>query len=610
MSTEAPDETRLPHSRGWETALRLRERLQQWLASSLPARAVMKRELVSGLRNPRPYAFLGLFMLVMILGLFFLVAVAYDRALSRTGGIPASTVRELFMLLGLALYIGGALLIPPLAGASICIEKQQDSYDLLLMTYIRPLSLAFAKLSNVLGLYFLVVVASLPFIGVFFFLVGIDWTQFFVSFFLIFMSALSLAIIGLLCSAWCYRTLPAIITTYVVGTLLHGGALFALVITTQIVARRSWLMDALNKMDENLIAALIPGPGLVLVAQSRGDWSILAYTVVYHGVIAIVGLLLTLAILRRPVRTINVDTEKPIDDQAELKARRRKFPYYLLDPRRRRPMIPDRQNPVLAKELQTGLLNRGAFAIRVIYGFTLVSFIVTLFTIYSYAYSGNPEAMAAYTYFFDTILILVLTPTLVATTMAKEWEWQNVDSLRITLLPAETILAGKFQAAFRVAMLPVLGSVLGSIALPLFGYDSFEFWRISAMCLVTMVVCVLYALALSFWSAIGQRRTLSALLMAYGTGIALIALLPIAALMLFIAADTNNSISDIDVARLFFLSPVYAYYACLEGIGNLDAPGAMARYWLLNCAVFLTASAGLVALARRRFIRGLRRERP
>ncbi len=547
---------------------------------SLPARAVMKRELLSGLRNPKPFYFLTALMVVMIVGLLFTFNVVYGNSFRQGMPLSVGDVRTIFMTFSMGLYLSAVLLVPPLAAVSICIEKQQDSFDLLSMTYIRPLALALAKLANVLGLYLLVVIATFPIVGVFFFFVGIDWNQFIISFTLTILSAISLASVGLLCSAWFYRTLPAIISTYILALATHGGIVLILVLLEEFAG-----IHLVSYIDEELAAVLIPLIGLGIASQGMVGLGSITFALIYHGGMALVCLYMTLLILRRPARPMQVNTEKIIDDQAELKARRKKFPYYLLDPRRRRAIIPDGKNPMLAKELATGLLARSTLAIRIFYGFTIFSFVVSLMSITNYMYGGNADEMIGWSLFVSTILILFITPTLVATAMAKEWEWQNVDSLRCTLLTPREIALGKLRTALLTTMLPIGGTLLGNFPIVFFGYDSPAFWKSAAMMLCSMVVCIFYTLALSFWTTTRTRRSITALMYAYGISCITLIAPPFIAMMAY-GSIFGNVRFDTNVELVFlFTSPIFGSFSSLF-YGNRQVGDFIVTYWLLNCLTF------------------------
>ncbi len=567
---------------------------------SLPARAVMKRELLSGLRNPRPFFFLGLFMILMILGLLFMVEVAFKQELSRVGTPPASLVSQLFMAFSMGLYLSAVLLIPPMAGVSICVEKQQDSYDLLLMSYIRPLQLALAKLSNVLGIYLLVVIASLPFVGVFFFLVGIDWQQFAISFALILLSSTSLAVTGLVASAWCYRTLPAIICTYVVGFCFHGGLIVMVVIFGDVVLRNPTISRILINLEIEIFYAMVPFFGLRMASDSFAGLDTIVYALLYHGAIVAIGLGLTTLILRRPARPMKVNQEKPIDNQAQLAARRRQFPYYLLDPRRRRPLIPDGQNPVLSKELQTGILSKGGLAVRLTYGFTIFSFFISLTSIPSFSYNRHAGEMVVWSLFLETLLILVVTPALVATSLPKEWEWNNIDSLRCTLLSPRTITTGKFKAALRTTSLLTCGAVLGNFGLLILAYDSLYFWVGAVVGLTFMVLCITYTLAVTFWAAAQCRNSLSGLLAGYAAAIVSLAIAPQWLMLCWSVIAGDFSFSRQERLLLYFASPLYTFYGIIDSVGRQSVL-LLLGYGTANLLVFGGISAGLLWWTHRRF---------
>jgi len=577
-----------------------------------PALAVIKREFLTGLRSPKPFLFLAVLMLIMISGLVFMLGVVVQNILRYGGVLGSQEVRGLFMMFSYGLYISAMLLVPPMAAVSICIEKQQDSYDLLRMTYISPFSLAMAKLFNVLGIFTLIAIATLPIVGVFFFLVGIDWAQLIQSALVIALSTLSCAVIGLACSAKFYRTLPAIMTTYIIGFLLQGGLLFAVAIFFNLMWPYSWVMEALNQLDEEIVAVLCPPFALALLGQGFLSPVVLLFLVVYHSTIIVIGLKITLAILRRPTEPMKVDQEKPIDNQAELEARRKSFPFYLIDPRRRRPIIPDGANPLYHKELQTGLLGKGTFGVRVFYGFTIFCLVVSVFAVAGGDFGIRDfGTFVAWPLLIDTIVILILTPSLVAMAMSKEHEWGNLDMLRMTLLEPGQIVQGKFRTGLYTALIPMLAALLGSIPLAFFGWHSSEAWAAAVAGFGTLAVCVVYTLALTLAATATCKRGLTALLLGYGTSIGALVLLPmilfflLAALEIFMTGSVQ--FSDNTGYVISYVSPLATQLANIESSGSYNQPDLLFNlYWLTNVTLFMGAALLLFRIAGRRFTRHLK----
>ena len=83
--------------------------------ASLPSLALVKRELLTSLRQPRTFA-----LLALTVGVFFVVA-----PMAIWEGIRPGNVEELFAWFVLVLCGAACLFIPPLAGTAVCVEKQQ-----------------------------------------------------------------------------------------------------------------------------------------------------------------------------------------------------------------------------------------------------------------------------------------------------------------------------------------------------------------------------------------------------------------------------------------------------------------------------------------------------
>ncbi len=577
-----------------------------------PALAVIKRELLTGLRSPKPFLFLAVLLLIMISVLVFILGIVAQEMVRYGGSVSIRDVRSLFMVFSFGLYFSAMLLVPPMAAVSICVEKQQDSYDLLRMTYISPFALALAKLFNVLGIYTLVAIATLPLVGVFFFLVGIDWSQFVQSALIIALSALSSAIIGLACSAKFYRTLPAIMTTYAIGLVLQGGILLLFVLVTEILWPYTWVNDLFNRYGEEIATTLCPLFSLVALAEGRLSIVSLCAIFLYQSAIILVGMRIALSILRRPTEPMKVDQEKPIDDQTVLQARRKSFPYYLIDPRRRRAMIPDGANPLYHKELQTGLLGKGTFSVRIFYGFTIFCLVVSIFAVVGGDFGiRDIAAFIGWPILIDTILILILTPSLVAMGMSKEHEWGNLDMLRMTLLEPRQIINGKFRTGLYTALIPVTAALLGSIPLGVFGWHSGEAWAAGITGFGTMIVCVLYVLAITLTATATCKRGVTALLLGYGASIGALVLLPLALLVFLYAGRTYTRnfgiIGDFEEHLISFTSPLSAQLANLENTGYYNNNTMFSFYWIANSLFFALVTLALFRFAGRRLARRLQK---
>ncbi len=113
--------------------------------------------------------------------------------------------------------------MPGLAAAAIVSEREQDTLDQLYLTLVRPSGVIAAKALNTAGIYLLLMLATLPIFATVMFGVGTDWQQLVFIFGFLTVTALTCAMIGIVCSTIFRRTFLAVTASYVVTVLLMVG---------------------------------------------------------------------------------------------------------------------------------------------------------------------------------------------------------------------------------------------------------------------------------------------------------------------------------------------------------------------------------------------------
>ena len=561
-----------------------------------PGFAIIKREFLSGLRDPKPFYFLAAMLLVMIVTAIFMIYTLTIQSKNFNGNFFGPNPQRLFMLYGMALYSGAVLLIPPMAAAAICVEKQRGSFELLKMTYIRPLAIAVAKFANVLGIYLLVVIATLPLAGLFFFFVGIDWIQFTRSMFIVLSAAVCCALVGIFCSAWFYRTLPAVIATYAICMLLQGGFVFITILLAESFG--GGVLDLLHKIDDDYILPLVPP--IYLFSPSMGDtFTTIVVTLVFYGSISALAFWGALRIIRRPVRMM---ADNDIKGSPEARRADGPFSSRFLQPRRHWP-IPDAINPMLYKELRSGLFQKRSYPAWLFVGFASLCFVVSWYYVRNNGRQiqdyGSHVASAL---FFDTVLLLLISPAFTATAMAKEYEWGNWDLLNTTLLTPRRIISGKFRAALVGATVPVAAAALGTYPMVrVFNHSNYA-WSGYASGLGTMAVSIFYVLCLTLLITARSRRSLPALMWGYGASAVAIVVLSGTIFFYLLMGSRYFSVDD-DVERMInFLSPLLAQAMNIKDADNrFDDTWMLTRYWTFNSIFFICISAILLQCAKSRF---------
>ena len=565
----------------------------------------MKRELIRDLRRPRSFVCLGLFVAVCIL-------VAAGNLPAGTAGIVAAGggSRILVQTIIFTLSIGCVLFVPGLAGTAIATEKEQRTFDLLHLTLIRPHGIVIAKLLNTLGLFLLLAIATMPVLGTVFFLVGIDWVELARMLMVLTAATFSCAMVGILCSARFARTSVAIIASYV-GMLIVMGAPLVLVELFAEIFRIRGIPEAIDPFGR-----VFSPPYTIMSMRTSLSDSLLS--TLYQATIALICFFWTLRILRRSPKPAKVETRKPIDDAAVLEARRKKFPFYLIDPLRRKEPIEDERNPMLVKELRWGTMGRSTVLIRVFYSSFIAFFLAAAMIIFTTAYGGRSIIQ----YRENIVLLLVLQmgvtvivgPALLANALTKEYELGNMDILRTTLLVPEEIVLGKVLAG-AVCLSPLLLAALLS-SLPLAFVAIFHPGALATLFTgyVTLLVCAFVSLSLGLLASILTRHTGTSIVLSYLMSIIVFGGLA----FLFVLLGYGllpRALAPSPSSRLFisipgFLSPITAFIANNSFFYRTRGQRSpLNLYWFANVAVFAILGRAIIRFCVAQFIRFGMRDR-
>jgi len=579
-----------------------------------PFLALIRRELLETLRRRRAFLFLALVCGLSLLAV--LVAWPDDTTRMYAGGLAAESLMKALLF---ALMLTGLLVVPGLAGSAIVSEKVNDSYDQLHLTLIRPSGVLFAKLANVLGVYVLLAIAILPLGGVLFFLVGIEWQDCLYSAALVFSIVLSCAAGGLMCSALSQRAIPAIVASYTTMIACTGlpSVIFAACMESlfehtgiewfgfldSLLAGLSWVNAPSGYTGfsaEFLLWVLCPP--MLLFGESRfivREYAFLV-SIVLQLLAALVFLKTTAFVLARPPRPPKVRAERPIDDRTVLEQRRKNFPFYLIDPLRRKEQIADGRNAFLVKEIRWGLLGRATALTRFFYASLLLNLLgVPLITIVMGANDNFSVACGAAA---SMILTLAIAPALLANALIKEEEEGNFDMVRMTLLSPWKILSGKLQAG---AMNVLFLLVPAMVVLLLVGASESAGWAdwtpvtITFFAAPTLLVCALVSLAASMYCSLRARSTGAAVTASYAlSGFLLVGLAVMACFAYVMSRYTGpdraylffRPIEAFDSSEVTVFSPWIAF---LRMFGERKAPLHVGP-WLASLAIFTLVAAALL----------------
>lgn len=557
----------------------------------MPSIALLKKELLVQLRRVRSFAWLLLLAVLMI----WWVGAGWPRTdYQLAWGNVGRYSNDVFMGVSMLLFGGSVLFVPGIAATSIVVEKERGSWDPLFVTLLSPMGIFWGKLLSAIGLYLLFIVATFPIVSAIFFLIGIDWVQFLFAFGMILATTVTCGIIGVACSARFQSTLWAIFFSYLGAAILMGLPSLALLLVDEVVLESFGIYRNVFSSNEWLLFSMSAFATFAAGLEGYGGVSLVEH-LVYQVVLAMVAFVWGALAIRRPPRPPVERGGAPIDDKTRLRDRRRRFPFYLLDPLQRPKPIEDGKNPVCEKELRWGFLRKRSLATRLFVVYFLLSLLSS--TMLTVVFVDGPRSFSGETvmplFLFQGAIVCAFVPVFLSRLFPKEHEQDNLDMLRMTLLSAKAVARGKYEAGLRIAGSLVAMTVVADlpllIAAVLLG-DGRSVWLFISGC-VSLAVCVLLILGVTTRVSVMVRSTGPAIVGSFIAG--LVALFGVIVVGALFAETFNLRLDDDEGLGLFLIysSPPVAYVLESEG-DHIEGHHA---YWALSMIAY-----SIIALRLRR----------
>lgn len=413
---------------------------------------VLIREFLTSLRTWRA--------LVLAL-LFLLILTAFVVVLWPAGGVytvAARSSHKLFISMSLCLLALVSLCAPAFTAVSITREKERRTYDMLYHTLLRADQIIVGKLVAGIGYVLMLIVASMPIMGVCLVLGGVGLEAMLRVYLVVVISGLFFGLLGLLCSAFSRSSFPALILCYMLVLAICGltwvpsvvlGLWAESVHLIHMIRGISPFAAVVSVVAPDYFAAEHPVPPTAFGAYADSIW---VFCLLAPA--AALGMLAAAyaKIMQPPQPKSRNDTEI-IENRLDLIKRRVTWPFYLLDPRKRKRMIGRLINIILVKEMRSKAFGRSVWIIRSMYTALVVSLVLAFLPLTQIAKIGI-DTIVVTCVSLPLGIILLISPVLTATTITEEREKGVLDMLRCSLVSAWTIVMGKLELAwFSVGMI-------------------------------------------------------------------------------------------------------------------------------------------------------------
>jgi ABC-type transport system involved in multi-copper enzyme maturation permease subunit len=197
-------------------------------------------------------------------------------------------------------------------------------------------------------------------------------------------------------------------------------------------------------------------------------------------------------VLRPPRRRKAAATEQYADRRTAIK-RRLGFPFYLIDPMRRKKPISRWRNPVYVAEIRSRIFGRPKFIVRSLSACIVLSMILLMLTALQFATELDPDMVRLVAIVFQVGVVAFFAPAVCSGSITDERTSGTLTLLRMTGIPVRKIVLGKLKAGLLYVMIFLVSSLPVLWALTYLEANS-SYWRVLAwlaiLVLTTMVFVV------------------------------------------------------------------------------------------------------------------------
>ena len=185
---------------------------------------VLLKELKVRMRGWKAAGIIALYILILSFVALLIVYTAFTNPYTST--VDPQTSIGAYTGLAIIQFILIMFIVPALTSGSVSGEREKQTFDLLLCTRLRPISIITGKLFASVGQTILLIISSLPIFSMVFLFGGISIKEIMQLFGFYIVTAVTIGCIGIFFSACLGRTTAATVLTYGAVAFLAFGTIF------------------------------------------------------------------------------------------------------------------------------------------------------------------------------------------------------------------------------------------------------------------------------------------------------------------------------------------------------------------------------------------------
>jgi len=416
---------------------------------------ILQREFIIGARSRK--TILGAALTVLTLGLILFLL------WPRSGIFSDANSNELFTIFLGAELTFMILLTAGFTASAITSERERRTFVMLQTCLLSPGEILTGKLIGTLGISLVLFCVSIPVTAICALSGGISLPALGKALTIVAMSTVVYGLFGLAVSSLCQRSYAALLATYIGITVMAGA---------------TWLPSVLLKIPELQpiflkLRAVSPYEAMfalqfaesyeigVIGASAENVFSFFLLSMLVLGTLFL-GIFARF-IFAPPNLRRSATVSKYADTRTMIK-RKLGWPFYLIDPLRRKKPIGSLRNPVFVAEIRSKIFGNPKFIIRALTICICLS-IGILVLIAGQVGETDLDKIRAVAIIFQLGVVAVLAPTVSSSSITDEITRDTLLLLRLSLLSSFTVVIGKMKAALLYVMIFLLSSLPVFLAL-------------------------------------------------------------------------------------------------------------------------------------------------
>ena len=534
---------------------------------------------------------------------------------------------SMFFSVDLALIL---LMTPAFAASAITSERERGTYGALFSTLLSPWEILTGKLFSSVLLLILLVILSLPIAAVCALTGGVDALFMGKVIVLLFATAISYGILSLACSSIVTRTTTAVLLNYILVLILSGGTFLPSVLLTKLLPSGTALFQLIRSFSafDALFFLLYPDSYKLTLNSTESSFLPNPFTVflLFSLFLGVVSLIVFSFFVRKPELYRRRRKGEVFTGRKQAIRRKLTFPFYLMDPLKRKKPIGRFANPVFVAEMRSKLFSNPQFIVRSVCVIFIASLVLLTLTALQLSEEIQASAVRAAAVLFQIGIVALIAPGLSSSLITDEIDRGTFAALRMTDITPLTLILGKLKATFSYAFIFIASSVFILLAMaylepqtvfpdvsvadpgfwealsekvrndPEWWSKFFETYRSIFLWVILLLLSTMTFLSAGLFASSIAKNTTSATVMSYAFAAFL-------CIVTFLPVPLQAKFSKSFAAFLLSLNPVAAAMQLTDGAFPLY-PDLWQRYFVTAVLLNLALLGGAVARVYRLFRSG------